>query len=150
MLNDYPITEVPGGLQVQIGDLYGGECRRLIFQLHIPEVAALGVAKVCELVVRSVTVQPPVAQHELIVPVTVNLVSADEASAADVDHEVVEHTTLLQAARARKDARDAADRGDFGTARAMMTSASASLRMAAPMAAHLARETDPVRKIFMA
>ena len=30
VLNDYPAVEVPGGLQVQIGDGYGGEKRRIV------------------------------------------------------------------------------------------------------------------------
>ncbi len=135
VLNDYPIVDVPGGMQLQIGDVFGGETRRIILQLHIPQVAALGVARVCDLVVRYVTTQAPIAQHELIVPVTVNLVSADEAAAASVDHEVTEHVTLLTAARARRDARDAADRGDYGTARSIIHCAATSLRAAAPSAA---------------
>ena len=56
MLNEYPIAEVPGGLQAQIGDAYGGERRRIVFELRIPELAQLGPAKVADVVLRYVTV----------------------------------------------------------------------------------------------
>jgi Ca-activated chloride channel family protein len=44
VLNEYPIVEVAGGLHAQIGDAYGGERRRVVFQLHVPHVAQLGLA----------------------------------------------------------------------------------------------------------
>ena len=56
VLNEYPAVQVPGGVQVQLGDAYAGERRRIVFELHIPEVAGLGVAKVADVVLRYVTV----------------------------------------------------------------------------------------------
>jgi hypothetical protein len=95
VLNDYPATEVPGGVQLQLGDAYGGERRRLVFALHIPQLVALGPARVAELVLRYVAVGAEVKAHEVKIPVTVNLVSADEAAAAAIDHEVTEEVWLL-------------------------------------------------------
>ncbi len=132
VLNDYPITDVPGGLQVAIGDAYGAELRRLVFALHIPQLAALGPAKVADVILRYVSVGEKIEVHELTAPVVVNLVSADEAAAADVDTEVTEEVWLLQAARARKDAIEAADRGDWETSRQILGDAAEQLR-AAPM-----------------
>jgi Ca-activated chloride channel family protein len=60
--------------------------------------------------------------------VTVNLVSADEAAAAAADHEVVEEVTILKAARARKEARDLADHGDYDGARFLLAQHAADLR----------------------
>jgi len=120
VLNDYPMVEVPGGVQVQVGDIYGGERRLIVFQLLTPGVAELGVKRIAELVVRYVETGEKIAQHQISVPVTVNLVSADEAAASEADHEVVEQVVILEAARARKEARDLADQGDYGTASAML------------------------------
>jgi Ca-activated chloride channel homolog len=128
VLNDYPVTEVPGGLQIAIGDAYGDEIRRLVFALHIPQVAALGPAKVADVIVRYVAVGDEIAAHELTVPVTVNLVSADEAAAADLDGEVTEEVWLLKAAQARREAIAAADAGDHLASMRIMRSASTDLR----------------------
>jgi Ca-activated chloride channel family protein len=128
VLNDYPVTEVPGGLQLQIGDAYGGERRRLVFKLHIPELAALGPARVADVVLRYVAVGAEVTAHEVKIPVTVNLVSADEAAAAEIDHEVTEEVWLLDAARARKQAIRAADDGDLPAAQRILSSTADTLR----------------------
>jgi Ca-activated chloride channel family protein len=58
----------------------------------------------------------------------VNLVSADEAAGATADHEVVEQVTILQAARARRDAVELADRGDFEGATALLSLQASRLR----------------------
>jgi hypothetical protein len=62
------------------------------------------------------------------VPVTVNLVSADEAAAAALDAEVTEQVWLLQAAKARRQAMEAADRGDWEGSRSMLADAAGALR----------------------
>ena len=57
VLNDYPQVVVPGGVQLQIGDAYGSERRRVVFELHIPELARLGVATVAEVVLRYTSIE---------------------------------------------------------------------------------------------
>ena len=128
VLNQYPIADVPGGLQVQLGDAYGSERRRVVFQLRIPEVAQLGVLRVADVVLRYVTMGDRVEARTVTIPITVNLVSADEAAAAEADHEVVEETVLLSSARARKEARDLADSGDFDGARSTLEAVAEQLR----------------------
>ena len=59
ILNEYPHVAVPGGVQVALGDAYAGEKRRIVFELHVPHLAALGPAKVAELVLRYVSVGEP-------------------------------------------------------------------------------------------
>lgn len=56
ILNDTPAVPVPGGLQVQLGDAYGEESRRIVFRLHVPVLAALGAARIADVVLRYVTV----------------------------------------------------------------------------------------------
>jgi Ca-activated chloride channel homolog len=75
VLNDYPATAVPGGVQLALADAYGDEVRRVVFELHLPSVAALGLAKVGEVVVRHVSVGAQVALHEVRIPLMVNVVT---------------------------------------------------------------------------
>jgi Ca-activated chloride channel family protein len=145
VLNEYPITEVPGGLQVQIGDAYGDERRRLLFQFHVPQVATLGPARIADVILRYVSVGDKLIAHETTIPVVVNLVSADEAAAGELDREVVDEVVLLQAARARREATELADSGDFNGAQRVLKSAAEALRRTeagSQRAAELAREAD--------
>ena len=132
VLNEYPAVEVPGGVQVQLGDAYGEERRRVVFELHMPGVASLGVAKVADVVIRYVSVGEEIAQHEVKLPITVNMVSADEAKAAEGDTDVVEEVLILKAARAQEEARKKADEGDFEAAQSLLRTAGDELRAMAP------------------
>lgn len=144
VLNEYPSITVPGGVQVQVGDAYGGERRRLVFSLQIPEVAKLGPARVADVVLRYVQVGEQVASHETTIPVIVNLVSADEAAAAALDQEVVDEVVLLHAANARKEAALQADAGRFDIARAMLHDAAAEIRGIAPRSSRSGELMDEV------
>jgi len=151
VLNDYPVTEVPGGLQIQIGDGYGDERRRLLFQFHIPQVASLGPARIADVVLRYVSVGENLVAHETTIPVVVNLVSADEAAARHLNREVVDEVILLQAARARREATELADAGDYDTARRVLESAVDALRrteVGSHRAAELAEEAEKLTGHF--
>jgi Ca-activated chloride channel family protein len=145
VLNDYPAVEVPGGVQVQIGDGYGGEKRRIAFRLHTPHLAQLGPMKLGEVVLRYVTVGEAVAAHETTIPVIVNLVSADDPAAQDLDPDVVDEVVLLNAARAKRGAMRLADEGQYDAARALLMGAAETTRKLAPYsdrAAELVTEAD--------
>ena len=118
ILNEYPHIAVPGGVQVALGDAYAGEKRRVVFELHVPHLAALGPAPVAEIVLRYVSVGAKVEQHEVTIPLAVNLVSADEAAASAPDLEVREEVLVLKAARARDEAIRLADAGENEQAQA--------------------------------
>ena len=147
VLNEYPAVEVPGGVQIQLGDAYGGERRRILFQLGIPELAQFGPANVANIVVRYVTVGDKVAAHEVTIPVTINLVSADEAAAAALDHEVVEECVVLHAARAKREAMRQADEGRYDDARKTLGDAADDLRTLAPMSARSAELMDEASRL---
>jgi Ca-activated chloride channel family protein len=144
VLNEYPSISVPGGVQVQVGDAYGGERRRLVFRLHIPDVAKLGPARVADVVLRYVKVGEKVATHETTIPVIVNLVSADEAAAAELDQEVVDEVVPLHAANARKEAARQADAGRFDIARSMLRDAADEILRIAPLSDRSAELMDEV------
>jgi Ca-activated chloride channel family protein len=132
ILNEFPIVPVEGGVQAQLGDAYGEERRRVVFQLHAPSVAALGARKLAEVVLRYVSVGHEIAHHEVRMPLTVNLVSSDEAAATAADAEVTEEVVILSSARAGKRARKLADEGDFeGAERALREAAEALATTAA-------------------
>lgn len=145
VLNEYPTTAVPGGVQVQVGDAYGEERRRIVFALDVPSLPTLGPANVAEVVVRYVSIGDEVAAHELRVPVTVNLVAADDPAAAELDTEVTEEVVILASARAQDDARERAQSGDFDSARDILKRAADDLRAIAPTskrAAELLEQAD--------
>ena len=132
VLNEYPVNPVTGGLQVALGDVYSEENRRVVFELHVPEMAKLGVITVAEVVVRYVSVGDTVATHELKLPMVINMVSADEASKVSPDQEVVEEVVILKAAQAQKEARKRADSGDFDGAQNLLRNSAKELRDLAP------------------
>lgn len=133
ILNEYPQVAVPGGVQVQLGDAYGGETRNVVFQLHIPSVVELGAVQVAELLLRYVTVGNEIATDEETVPLVVNAVSAADAAAAAPDAEVRRRVLVLTAARARDDAIRMTDRGDTGSAHRALRLAARTLRETAAL-----------------
>jgi Ca-activated chloride channel family protein len=116
-------------VQVTIGDAYAGENRRLVFALHVPGLAALGVATIGELVLRYVEVGDTVALHTITTPIVVNVV--DPAAVGNPDPRVIEEVFVLKAAKARRDARDEANRGDRGAAAGRLRRTASELRITA-------------------
>lgn len=129
-LNRNPSTAVAGGVQFALGDAYGGERRTVVFTLHVPALAALGVAKVADVVLRYVSVGDQIAAHEVTLPVTVNVVSGTEAAQAEADHAVVDEV-VVQAAQARDEARRLAGQGDFTGGQAVLRASAVELRLTA-------------------
>ncbi len=132
VLGGFPVVPVPGGVQVQVGDAYGDEHRRVVFRLHVPGLAVLGPHRVAEVVLRYVSVGAEIAHHEVRLPVTVNAVSSDEAAAAVPDARVTEEVVLLTASEAGKRARALADAGDLEGARLALEEAAMRIEAAAP------------------
>ena len=132
VLNDHPTQTVPGGVQVQLGDAYGEDRRRLVFELFVPRLAELGVATVAQVVVRYVSVGAQVAAHEVTIPLTVNLVSADEAASATPDNEVVEEVVILKSAQVQEEARTRARTGDLEGAQRLLRETAKDLRKVTP------------------
>jgi Ca-activated chloride channel family protein len=132
VLNEYPATVLDAGIQVSVGDVYGGQRVRVVFKLLIPHLAGLGVQKVADLVLRYVTVGDTVAMHETTMPLTVNAVSAEEAAGATADDDVTDEVTVLLAARATDEARRLADQGRTDEAARILSEAADQLTEVAP------------------
>ena len=116
VLNEYPMVPMTSGVQVQLGDFYGGELRRVVFEFAIPNVADLGQKHIADVVLRYATIGDPVEMHEVTIPIHVNVVEADEAAGAEADREVVDEVLILKAADDRKRASDLADVGRYDEA----------------------------------
>lgn len=117
----------------------------MVFSLHLPAVADLGVAKVADVVLRYVNVGDQIAAHEVTLPVVVNVVTAEEAAQAEADHAVADEVLVLETAKARDEARRLADQGDFEGGRSLLQASAAELRLSAPgssKAAELLAEAD--------
>lgn len=135
ILNDYPVVSVAGGVQIQLGDSYAEEKRRILFELQVPSIPALGLAKIGDVVVRYVGLGDSIESHEVTIPVTVNAVNSDEAETGTVDAEVTEEIVILKAARAQEQARKLADQGDMKKAAKFLREAVTDLRKIAPNSA---------------
>ncbi len=150
VLNDHPQVAVPGGIQVQLGDAFADETRRVVFALRIPGLGRLGVARVADVVIRHVSVGGEVGLHEVTVPVMVNAVTADEAAQAGPDAEVAEEVLILKAARAQEEAMRLADAGWFDEAQQRLLGAAGELRTAASgsaRAAELLEQADAMDRV---
>ncbi|HET7325824.1 MAG TPA: VWA domain-containing protein [Nocardioidaceae bacterium] len=77
VVHDYPTALLGDQLLVHLGDLTGGESRKLLVEFDIPQAAALGVKTVAEVIVRYTAV-PELEEHALTLPVTVNLVPGEQ------------------------------------------------------------------------
>jgi len=148
VLDEYPSVGVPGGVQLALGDAYGGEQRRLVARLDVCPLPSEGPVTVAEVVVRWVTVAPQVELHTVTIPVTVDV----GAGLDDIppNPAVVEQVNVLTAAGRREEARQAADRGDCGTAAGLLRSAAALLEGTAVPAAEIAQLLADARRLEQA
>lgn len=143
VLNTFPSTAVPGGVQVNLGDAFADRSFRVVLRLHVPALGALGLATIGEVVVRWVAVNDGVAQHTVTQPLVVNAVSADDAGRSLPNSAVTEEIVVLTVGRATEEARTLADRGDLAAAKDVLDRNLRDLREVAPAhpAAEQLRET---------
>ncbi len=72
MLNEFPITDLPGNaVQVALGDAYGSERRKLVAKFHLRPVAATGKVDVATLTIRWAATTGDIALHTVTVPVVI-------------------------------------------------------------------------------
>ncbi len=115
VLNEFPITELPNGVQVMMGDAYGGERRKLVAKFHLRPSTATGRVDVATLTVRWASTGGDLALHTVTVPVVVHAGDGGQTDPG-ASPEVTEEVLRLEVAKARREAREAAERGDHGEA----------------------------------
>ena len=123
VLNEFPMTAVPGGVQVALGDAYGNERRRLVAKLVLPEVRAEGAFPLGEAIVRWATVGDDIELHTVTIPLAIGVSSDPDAIDEAADPEVIEHVNVLRAAEERKKAQERIDAGDWKGASLSLESA---------------------------
>ncbi|MBU6330475.1 MAG: VWA domain-containing protein [Acidobacteria bacterium] len=127
VLNEFPITEVAGGLQVALGDAYGSERRRVVAELLLPAVRTEGPFPLGEIVVRWSTFDESIELHTVTIPLGIGVSADPDAVDTDADPAVTEQVNILRAAEQRRSALEAIDRGDFEGASSLLLSASVML-----------------------
>jgi Ca-activated chloride channel homolog len=142
VLNDLPSNAVDGGVMVELGDFYAAEERRLLIELTVPAMAALGLAQVADLTLTYVEL-PALEQHTVTLPVSVNVVPADVAAGRVPSAEVQRERLMLEAQKAKKASEEALAVGDIEGARSSLHAASAAFRAAPHLADYeLAAEAE--------
>lgn len=126
VFNDLPSQAVDGGIMVELGDLWAGECRRLLLGLHVPATAVLGLAQIARLELRYVAV-PALAEHAVTLPVSVNVVPGDQAAGRVPDPRVRTELLFQRAQDAKRRAAEAIAHGDAGRAEALLSAAGDTL-----------------------
>lgn len=148
VLNEYPITSVGSGLQAALGDLFGDEQRKLIFNLVVPALADLGAVTLAEVVIRWIDITgDSVEMHTRTLPVSVNVVPPAQATGEARDVSVTEEVVILEAGTARKEARKAADSGDLDRARSVLKEQTERLRSIPSASALFATATDDIEEL---
>ena len=113
VLNEFPITQVAGGMQVALGDAYGSERRRVVAELLLPPVRPEGPFALGEVIVRWSTFGDAVELHTVTVPLGIGVSADPDAVDTDADPEVLEQVNILRAAEERRNALEAYRRRDF-------------------------------------
>ena len=126
LFNDLPTAGVDGGFMVELGDFVSGEQRKLLLDIEVPAMAALGLAQVCELELQWVELAT-MDTHTITIPVTVNVVPGDEAAGRVPNPTVRTERAFQQAQRDKQAATDALRAGDAPAAAAMYASAAQTL-----------------------
>ncbi|HEY7703289.1 MAG TPA: VWA domain-containing protein [Acidimicrobiia bacterium] len=148
ILNEYPVTHVGQGLQAGLGDVYGGETRKLVFHVHVPALAEQGQVQVAEVVIRWTDITgEEVKLHTRTVPIVVNIVPAKDAADEAGDISVTEEVVILKAAKGRRQARDLADQGDLDGARALLASHIDELKLISPDSAVISEATADIEEL---
>lgn len=124
--NDVPHWVEGDAVVVNLGDLYGGEERRTLFRLHIPALAALGLATIAD-VVLEFTSLPDLQQHSVTMPISVNVVPGDQAAARIPDPRVQVEDLLVDVDAAKKGVSTSLRQGDAASARRTLGDAITSI-----------------------
>ena len=123
VLNEFPITQVEGGMQIALGDAYGSERRRVVAELLMPPTRAEGPFALGEVIVRWSTLGDDIELHTVTIPLGIGVSADPDAVDTDADPAVVEQVNILRAAEERRTALEAMRRGDYDAASASLSSA---------------------------
>jgi Ca-activated chloride channel homolog len=124
LLQRYPVSRTPdGSWHVTLGDLYATSPKALGLLLHVEELADLGKTELAQVRVTSDAITEAGVEHQTVtLPVVANLDGTDH-----VEPTVEKTFVRFQAAQAREQAVEQADRRDFDAASRTLREAAQSL-----------------------
>ncbi len=115
-LNAYNMHTDGRAYSFTLGDVYGDEIKTLVLELSIPGLHEAGECEIARLRFDYDVVNEQRSEHQSFeLPVTIRVANADDL-ASEPNAEVQGSVLLLQAAKARREAVSAADRGNFDSA----------------------------------
>ncbi len=147
--HDYPRSIQGRSLRLELGDLYAGEPRSLLAEFLLRtnavsgDAAAAAPVAVGTLVVVGHVIEAngAVSRREISLPITVT------AQGAETHPDVRKEMLLLEAARARREAISARERGDYLGGAQVMGSVAASLQASPYYDESLAEEANDLREM---
>lgn len=129
-LNAYPVKEGAMARTYRLGDLYSGEVKTLVLELSIPSLAALEPQQIATVhFAYDELTASGIAHQESQVAVQVN-VNTSEMAPVPMEAQVTQAVLLLQAANARQEAVQRADRGQFDEASRVLKAVAAEIAQA--------------------
>jgi Ca-activated chloride channel family protein len=127
VLNEFPITQVAGGMQVALGDAYGSERRRVVAELLLPSVRTEGPFALGEIIVRWTTFGDAIELHTVTIPLGIGVSADPDVVDTDADPAVREQVNTLRAAEERRNALEAMQRREFDAASVAFSTAAGLL-----------------------
>lgn len=129
ILNDYPSYPVPGGVRVELGDLYAREPRRLLIEFIVPGVPSVsggpaGNTPVASLIVSGAVLLPDGAVEQRMATFSV---ARNLDAAGHVEPMIEREVLLAKAAHARDEAAKHRERGEIRESSQLLREAAAEL-----------------------
>jgi Ca-activated chloride channel family protein len=146
-LNTYPSEQQGRDVSFRLGDLYNDEVKTLLLQLSIPAVKSLGQVEIARLRFEYDEITDNSVTHRnLDFPIQVNIVANTDLKDRVPNVEVVKSALLLRAARAREEAIQYADQGDFDRATDTLSKAADAIEEAQIEDGELQAQHDMLRE----
>lgn len=150
LLQDLPAVDLAdGGFAVSLGDTFGDEVRPVVVRLHPAADLAVGQAQFAELTLNWAAVGAEPGLHTVTVPVLIEVDPEADDTDGHIDPDVVAQVLALDAAKAQRDAGEAADNGDWETSAGAFRRAADQLERAGgdpERVARLRRQADYVER----
>jgi Ca-activated chloride channel homolog len=123
--HSFPRAPVPGGVRLEVGDLYAREPKKVLLEFLVPALATAVETEIAEVVVTAIvlTAGGGVQRQEIRLPIRASL---DQAGCRDP--EVQREALLVEAARAREEALAAQARGDYEAGGLLLREVAARIR----------------------
>jgi len=141
-LNAYNMHSDGKHISFSLGDVFGDEVKTLMLELNIPALHEVGQQQIAILRFEYDEILESGSEHRVLeLPVTINVAAQAELS-AEANQEVRRSVLLLKAAQARRDAVNAADRGDYQSASQVLKQAAEAINDVEAQNAELGEERE--------